>query len=85
MHFETIKRWVSDVFTEPDNNVICPVRIMAIGGFLYSIGVHAYSIVYQHAVFDLQQFSTAFGIMLATLGAALKMKTDSAPMRPDPK
>lgn len=79
MKWETLKRWTSDLFCEPDNLVVCPVRIMAMIGFLYSIGTHAWTVFVQHVAFDLQSFSTAYGIMLATLGAALKMKSDSSP------
>ena len=85
MKWETIKRWTSDLFCEPDNLVVCPVRVMAATGFVYSLGMQTWTIVVQHVQFDLQQFSTGYGIMMATLGAALKMKSDSAPDVPKDK
>ena len=85
MKLDTLKRWVSDIFCEPDNFVVCPVRVMAVAGFAYSLGMHAWTIVVQHAQFDLQQFSTGYGIMMATLGAALKLKSDSSPDIPKDK
>lgn len=77
--FNTIKKGIHDLLTEPSNNVFCPVRVMAIGGFLYAIGQHAYSVIWQHVQFDLTAFGIGYGSMLATLGAALRWKSDSPP------
>lgn len=72
-----LKQWVHDVFTEPNNNTICPVRLLAFGGFLYALFVHGWSIFVMGAAFDLMAFGGAYGVMLATLGVALGVKTDS--------
>lgn len=77
--WDKIKKFFHDLITEPDNAIVCPVRVMAILGFLYSLGTHAWTVFAQHVAFDLQSFSTAYGIMMATLGAALKIKSDSKP------
>lgn len=74
-----IKKFLHDLSTEPDNNIFCPVRIIAIGTFLYSLGVHAFTIFYQHVAFDFQSFSLSFSAMITTLGTALKLKSDSKP------
>ena len=75
--FDKIKKAIHDMITEPSNSVVCPVRVMAIGGFLYALGQHAYATLWQHVAFDLTQFGIGYGSMLATLGAALKWKSDS--------
>lgn len=80
--FEYIKKAIHDITTEPDNDVVCPVRLAAIGTFVYSIGMHAYTVIWQHALFDFQNFAIAFSAMITTLGAALKMKSDSRPNTP---
>lgn len=74
---KNLKRWVHDIFSEPDNNTICPIRILAFVGFLYALIVHGYSIFILKAIFDLTAFGTTYGVMLASLGAALMIKTDS--------
>lgn len=78
-----IKKWIHDITTEPDNDIVCPVRLMAIGGCLYFFGAHAYTVIVQHAAFDLSSFGTSFGVMLATAGAALGLKTDTKPTTPN--
>lgn len=70
-------KWFKDTMTEPDGETICPVRILALVGFLYALFVHGWSIFVLHAVFDLTSFGIAYGTMIATLGAALGLKTDS--------
>lgn len=77
--WDNIKKWGRDILEEPDNHIICPIRVMAVIGFFYYIGAHAWSIIAQHAAFALVDFSTGFGIMMTTVGAALKLKTDSKP------
>ncbi len=72
-----LKEWLSNIFTESDNKTICTVKVLAIGSFLYAIGLHGYSIIAQHVAFDLQAFGTGWGIMMATLGAALAGKKDT--------
>lgn len=72
-----IKKWCNDMLTEPNGTTICPVRLMALGGFVYGMGNHAYSTLWCHVAFDLQNFSIAFGALLTTTGIALGMKTDS--------
>lgn len=77
-----LKKWVNDVFTEPDGKTMCPVRVLAIGGFIYFLCTHGYSVYAQHAAFDLSGFGSSFGVMIATVGAALGFKTD-APTTPN--
>ena len=74
---QKLKKWFTDILTEPNTNVICPIRIFALFGFVYMIGTHAFTIFGLHATFDLTAFCTSYGIMIATTGAALGFKTDS--------
>ncbi len=74
---EKIKTWVHNIMTETDNKTICPVRVTAMGGTLYSFGCHAYATFWQHVPFDMQQFSLGLSAILGTLGLALGLKKDS--------
>lgn len=78
-----LKQWVHDLVTEPGNSVVCPVRIMAIGGFLYFFCTHGFTVFVQHASFDLAQFGQSFGIMISTVGVALGLKSDTKPDTPN--
>lgn len=72
-----LKKWVLDLFTEPDNSTICPVRILSILGFIWALAMNGWSVLVLKAVFDITAFGTSYGVMLAALGLALGMKTDS--------
>lgn len=75
--WDKLRLWISNIATESDNKTVCTVKVLAIASFLYAIGMHCYSVIIQHAVFDLQSFGTGWGIMMATLGAALAVKKDT--------
>lgn len=72
-----ISKWTKDIFTEPNNNTICPVRILAILGFIWALGMNGWTVLVLKAAFDITAFGTSYGVMLAALGVALGMKTDS--------
>lgn len=74
---KNLKKWIHDIVSEPDNDTICPIRILAFLGFVYALVVHGYSIFILKAAFDLVAFGTTYGVMLTALGAALMVKTDS--------
>lgn len=77
-----LKKWINDVFTEPDGKTMCPVRVLAVGGFVYFLSTHAFSVYAQHSAFDLSSFGSSFAMMIATVGAALGLKSD-APVAPN--
>jgi hypothetical protein len=74
---EKLKKWLSDVFTEPDNKTICPVRIIAIIGALQYLGLGVAHYV-QHHIFDAQNFAVGFGTLLGGIGVALGLKKDTS-------
>lgn len=71
-----MKKFIRNLFTEPDNQTFCPVRLIALVGAGQFIGLTVANYV-QHAVFDPQAFALGFGGMLAGVGAALGLKKDS--------
>ena len=72
-----IKKWLFDIFSEPDNSTICPIRLLAIGGFVWALWMSGFSVLILKTPFVIVEFGTAYGVMLAALGIALGMKTDS--------
>lgn len=77
--FDKIKGWIHNMLTEVDNKTVCPVRVTAMGGTLYSFVCHGYATFIQHAPFDMQAFSLGLSAILGTLGLALGVKKDSTP------
>ncbi len=75
--WNNIKTWLSHITTEPDNKTTCIVRVLAIFSFLYAIGVHGWSIFANGVSFDITNFALGWSGMITTLGAALKLKTDT--------
>jgi hypothetical protein len=71
-----IKKWLSNIVTEPDNSTICPVRILAIAGALQYLAM-AWIHYIQHHIFDPQGYAVGFGALLGGVGVALGMKKDS--------
>lgn len=74
---ELLKKWIKDIFTEPDGKTVCIVRVLALIGFVYFIGAHAWSVFHLGAALNLSEFGTAFAAMIATVGGALGFKTDT--------
>lgn len=72
-----LKKWIKDTCTEPNGETICPVRILAIAGFVWALSMSGWSVFALKAVFDITAFGTAYGIMLGALGVALGFKTDT--------
>lgn len=72
-----IKKSIKQIFTEPDNETLCPVRTLAIAGFLYGFVTHCYTTFWLKAPFDWMVFWQGFGLGLGALGVALGVKKDS--------
>lgn len=72
-----IKKFFKDFFTEPDGVTICPVRVLAILGFAWALVMNGWSVIVLKAVFDIVGFGTSYAAMIAALGLALGLKTDS--------
>jgi hypothetical protein len=71
-----VRKFFSDILTEPDNHTFCPVRILAALGSLQYIALAAANYV-QHNVFDPQGYAVGFGALIGGVGVALKLKKDS--------
>ena len=58
-----MKKFFLHIFTEPDNQTFCPVRLLAVTGSLQYLGL---SITHyaQHAVFAPQDFAVGFGTLV---------------------
>lgn len=70
------KKLVRDAITEPDNNTICPVRVIAIVGSIQYLAMAALHFHSQH-VWEPQSFAIGFGSILGAAGVALGLKKDS--------
>lgn len=69
---------LKQALTEPNNHTLCPIRVIGVLAVLQGLGLSAYTVVVQHAPFDLLAYGGGIGALLGTLGAALGMKKDSA-------
>jgi hypothetical protein len=69
---------LQQVLTEPNNHTLCPVRIGAVITLTQGLALTVYSVVVQHAPFNLQDYGVGAGVLLAAVGAALGLKKDSA-------
>lgn len=74
--YERFKRGVWEVVTEPDNKTVCPVRLMAIAGFVQFSVMAGYNMHHTH-VFDVQAHALAYAALIGGIGAALGLKKDS--------
>ncbi len=71
-----IKKVLKQLFTEPDNETFCPVRIVAVMGVSQYLGLTVANYV-QHAAFDPQAFALGLGALLSGVGVALGLKKDT--------
>lgn len=71
-----MRRFITQLFTEPDNKTFCPVRLIAFVGVVeyFVLGIINYV---QHATFDPQGFAIGLGALLGGVGVALGLKKDS--------
>lgn len=73
---ETIKKWISDLVTEPDNKTVCPIRIAAIFSLLHFHGLVTADYI-QHHNFNAQSYAIGVGTLIGAVGVALGVKKDS--------
>lgn len=71
-----MRKFLTQIFTEPDNKTACPVRIAALAGLFQYFGLTTANYV-QHGVFGPKDFAVGLGALLAGTGAALGFKKDS--------
>ena len=73
-----LKKFFKDFFTESNNHTICPVRVLAILGFMWALAMNGWSVIALKTAFDIVGFGTSYAAMIAALGLALGIKKDSA-------
>ena len=71
-----MKKFLKQIFTEPDNQTACPIRIAALVGIFQYFGLTVLNYV-QHAMFSPKDFAVGLGALLAGVGAALGFKKDT--------
>jgi len=69
-------KFLLDIVTEPDNQTFCPIRVIALIGFIQFFALAAWN-YHQHGVFDPQSYALGFSAMIAGAGIALGMKKNS--------
>lgn len=72
-----MKEFFKHLFTEPNNQTFCPLRLVGVLGTLQGLGMSAFDVFVQHAHFDLLAFGGGLGATLTALGVALGFKKDS--------
>jgi len=77
-------KFLLDLVTEPDNDVICPIRILAIMGFIQFFALASWN-YHQHGVFDPQTYALGFGAMITGAGIALGVKKNTSKDDETPK
>jgi hypothetical protein len=73
-----IRQFLLDIFTEPNNNTVCVLRVAGIGGIVFALGAQAYSLIVHGTPFNIESFAIGYGALIGTLGVALGIKKDSA-------
>lgn len=71
-----MRKFLKQLFTEPDNQTFCPVRVLALVGALQYLGLSVANYV-QHSSFDPQEWAIGFGALLGGVGVALGLKKDT--------
>ncbi len=75
--FDALKKFLKDIFSENDGEAGDMIMVAAFAGFATFLGLEIHSVVFKGAAFDMIQYGTAYGVMLAGLGVAFKMKLDA--------
>jgi len=76
MFKENLQKFLANLFTEPDNQTWCIVKILTGLGALTFLGASIYHVILNHT-FDAQSFGMGFGSMLAGGGGSMLMKKDT--------
>ena len=69
--------WLKQLLTESDNHTQDLFRWLAVLSVLVGLGLSIYSVAFKGQSFDMIQFGTGIGLLLAGTGAALAMRPES--------
>lgn len=72
-------KFIKDILTGIDNDTYDIGRTGFLLGLLTFLGLEIFVVGFKGAVFDMVAFGTAFGLMIAALGAALHLKSKTEP------
>lgn len=68
--------FIKNLFTEPDNNTWCIVKVMTAAGAFTFMGA-TLTHIYMNKTFDPQAFGIGFGSLMAGAGGCMKLKPDT--------
>jgi hypothetical protein len=71
-----LKAAIWQIITEPNNHTVCPVRLMAIAGFVQFIFLSGWH-VHHSGSFNPQDYALGFGTIMGGIGVALGLKKDT--------
>ena len=71
-----MKQFFTNLFTEPDNQTWCIVKVLVGCGAMTFMGLSVVHVLHNHA-FDPQAFGVGFGALLAGGGGSLYLKKDT--------
>lgn len=74
---ESIKKWLTELFTESDNKTADLSKILALLAIVNGLYLATYAVVVTKAVFSFQDFGTGVGIMFAGLAFVLGFKKET--------
>lgn len=69
--------WIKNALTETNNHTYDLVRILTVCSVLLFLILTAYDVVVVHRPFDMVNFGTGFGVLIAGVGAALALKPET--------
>lgn len=72
-----VHKFMSDMFTEPDNHVVDPARVVAVSAAFSFIGLAFYDVAVLHNHFEYTNYGIGLSAVLVALGAATKLKPNS--------
>lgn len=68
---------LQQILTEPDNQTHDPIRWLAIIIVLVALYLQVYVVVVRGQPFDMTAFGAGIGLVIGSVGLALKMKPDT--------
>lgn len=72
-----LAKFMSDMFTEPDNHVVDPARVVAVAAAFSFIVLAFYDVAVLHNHFEYTNYGIGLSAVLVALGAATKLKPNS--------
>jgi len=72
-----MKRFISNMFTEPDNETFDIARVLAAMAVLTGLFLSIVGVIYKNVPINMQDYGIGIGALFAGLGIALGVKKDS--------